>query len=558
MAQYPWLSQYPASIDWAAPLPVSAAHHLLQETVQRFGARPFLDFLGTKLTYDEVWDVVTRLATGLQGLGFGKGQRIGLMLPNCPYYVMAYFAILRTGATVVNFNPLYADAELVGQIKDSDISLMFTLDLASLHDKLQRVMPQTQLKRMVVCPFTDYLPPLQRVLFNTFRRKLKSAWHEDETHLAWRSLLCMGNEPKPIHIDPEKDIAVLQYTGGTTGTPKGAALTHANIVANAVQCGLWFVTSVPGQERMMAVLPLFHVFAMTAVMNLGIRIGAEIILLPRFDLNQLLKTIHSKRPTLFPAVPTIYNAIIHHPKLNKYNLRSIRECISGGGPLPVEVKHQFEKLTGCKLVEGYGLSESSPVATCNPLYGVNKTGSIGLPLPGTVLEIVSLENPDQLLPQGERGELTIRGPQVMQGYWNKPDETAQVLRNGRLHTGDVAIMDEEGYFFIVDRIKDMIIASGYKVYPRNVEEAIYQHSAVAECIVAGVPDAYRGQNVKAYIKLKDGMSLTAEALTAFLKDKLSPLEMPKLIEFRSSLPRTMIGKLDRKALLAEEAAKKTS
>jgi len=362
-----------------------------------------------------------------------------------------------------------------------------------------------------------------------------------------------------VTINPSEDLAVLQYTGGTTGVPKGAMLTHGNLYANVTQSRLWFPGVAMGKERMLGVLPFFHVFAMTVVMNLTIMIGGCIIMLPRFDLAQVVKTIHKKRPTLFPAVPTIYTAINHYKNLAKYNLRSIKFCFSGGAPLPVEVKHDFERLTGCVLVEGYGLSETSPVTHGNPLIGENKTGSIGLPVPGTIVEIVSLEDRTTLMPQGEKGEICIRGPQVMKCYWNHREETAGVMdsmpEGDRLHTGDVGYLDEDGYTFIVDRIKDMIAAGGFKVYPRHVEEAIYLHEAVEECIVAGVPDDYRGQTVKAFIKLRQGQSLNAADLKAFLKDKLSPIEMPKQIEFRDNLPKTAIGKLSRKMVLEEESNK---
>ena len=334
-------------------------------------------------------------------------------------------------------------------------------------------------------------------------------------------------------------------------------LTHANLSANIAQSRLWFVAAREGQEKTLGVLPFFHVFAMTVVMGLSIEIGAEIILLPRFELDQVMKTIDGKKPTLFPAVPTIYTAVANHPDLSKYDVTSIRMCISGGAPLPVEVKQRFEHLTGATVTEGYGLTESSPVACCNPFTSENKPGSIGLPLPGTTIEIVSLEDRSKVLGVGERGEVTIRGPQVMKGYWNQPEETAATLVDGRLHTGDVGTIDADGYVYIVDRIKDLILAGGFNIYPRNVEEALYLHPAVAECVVAGVPDDYRGETVKAYIKLSAGHGhTTPEDFKAFLKDKLSPIEIPKHWEFRDELPKTMIGKLSRKALLDEEAARR--
>ncbi|HYH17683.1 MAG TPA: long-chain fatty acid--CoA ligase [Azospirillum sp.] len=552
---HPWERAYPPEVDWHARIPVEPLYKLFDDSAAAYADRPCLDFLGKRMTYREVAALVDRAARGFQEMGIGKGSRVGLFLPNTPYYVIAFFGVLKAGGTVVNFNPLYAEREILHQISDSGVETMVTLDLAVLHGKLLPMLAQTGLKRIVICRMAEILPFPKNWLFPLAKRRELATIPNDGRHVPFRRLLANDGKPAPVAIDPREDVAVLQYTGGTTGVPKGAMLTHANLYANAVQCTAWFVGARPGEERMLGVLPFFHVFAMTVVMNLSIKFGAEIVMLPRFDLDQVMQTIHDRKPTLFPAVPTIYTAINHHKDLAKYDLSSIRFCLSGGAPLPVEVKEAFERNTGCVLVEGYGLSESSPVATGNPLRGVNKPGSIGLPLPGTVIEIVSLDEPRRVLPVGEKGEVCIRGPQVMKGYWNKPHETAMTLVDGRLHTGDVGTMDEDGYVFIVDRIKDMILCSGFNVYPRNVEEAIYLHPAVAECVVAGVPDEYRGQTVKAYVKVADGQELTKDELCAFLKDKLSPIEMPKVVEFRDSLPKTMIGKLSRKALLDEEAAR---
>jgi long-chain acyl-CoA synthetase len=367
-----------------------------------------------------------------------------------------------------------------------------------------------------------------------------------------------GNDGKitPHPVDPLNDIAVLQYTGGTTGVPKGAMLTHANLYANAYQLELFGLKMTPGKDKMLAVIPFFHVFAMTTAMNNPILSGIEIIALPRFDLRQVLKTIDKSKPTFFPAVPTIYTAISNYPELSKYDVSSIRLCISGGAPLPLDVKENFERLTGCTLVEGYGLSETSPVACCNPPLGVSKAGSIGIPAPGTIIEIISMDDRKTPVPLGQPGEVCIRGPQVMPGYWEKPDETKFAMEGGRFHTGDIGTMDEEGYTFIVDRLKDIVIASGYKIYPRKVEEEIYRHPAVEEAVAGGVPDKYRGETLKVWIKLREGETVSADALRTFLKDKLSPIEMPKLIEFRDTpLPKTLIGKLSRKDLIAEDVAK---
>ena len=532
---------------------------LLDRAVARYPDHAMLDFLGKIYSYREVGDLVARAAKGLQQLGVKPGDRVGLFLPNTPYYVILYFATLKVGGTVVNFNPLYADREVAHQIRDAGVKLMATVDVPQLYDKLTKLRGDTGLEKIIVGRMADILPPLLRLIYPIVKRKDVAKVQCDAHISLFSDLIANDGHYVPVTINPANDIAVLQYTGGTTGTPKGAMLTHRNLYANVAQCGLIFPKADIGRERMLGVLPFFHVFAMTAVMNFTIRLAGTIIMLPRFELAQVVKTIHRKRPTLFPAVPTIYTAINHYKKLGQYDLSSIKYCISGGAPLPLEIKRDFEKLTGCTLVEGYGLSETSPVACCNPTEGENKAGSIGLPVAETAIEIVSLEDRITVLPQGERGEVCIRGPQVMRGYWHQPDETAQVLKDTphgpRLHTGDVGYIDADGYVFIVDRIKDMIAAGGFKIYPRHVEEAIYLHPAVEECIVAGVSDEYRGQTVKAFIKLRAGQTLTKDELVKFLKDKLSPMEMPKLVEFREQLPKTLIGKLSRKAILEEEAAK---
>jgi long-chain acyl-CoA synthetase len=438
--------------------------------------------------------------------------------------------------------------------------MMVTLDLPQLYSKLEPLFGKTSMRRMIVCKLGEALPLIKRLAYPYARKKDIAVIPQDDRHIRYEQLIANDGRFEKPRIDAQRDIAVLQYTGGTTGVPKGAMLTHANLYANTIQSRLIFPNAHIGQERMLGVLPFFHVFAMTAVMNFAIKTASCIIMLPRFELLQVIKTIHAKKPTLFPAVPTIYTAICNFPLLKQYDLSSIRYCISGGAGLPVEIKRDFEKLTGCVVVEGYGLSESSPVATCNPVDGENRAGSIGIPVAGTYIDIISLEDGKTAMPIGERGEVCIRGPQVMRGYWKNDAESKIVLKDTpdgpRLHTGDVGYMDADGYTYIVDRIKDVIIAGGFKIFPRNVEEVIYLHDAVEECIVAGVRDDYRGETVKAFVKLKEGQNLAKEQLIDFLKDKLSPIEMPKQVEFRDKpLPRTMIGKLSRKMLLEEEAAK---
>jgi long-chain acyl-CoA synthetase len=556
----PWAKKYPASIDWSAPIQGRPLYEILDDAVRDYPGNIFIDFLGKTYTYQAAHDIVAHAARGLQDLGIKKGDRVGLLLPNSPSYVFLFFAVLKIGATVVNFNPLYAIKEIEKQVRDSGCRIMATIDMPSIYDKLKPLIGSSCMEKIIVCRMATILPFPLSLLYPILKRREIVHLRDDAHHIDFASLTANDGKYTPVDIEPSKDLAVLQYTGGTTGVPKGAMLTHANLSINAVQSRNLFPGVVRGKEVMLGVLPFFHVFAMTAVLNVTVVLASKIIMLPRFELTQVIKTIHKKRPTLFPAVPTIYTAINHYKNLARYNLRSITYCFSGGAPLPLEVKYDFERLTGCVLVEGYGLSETSPVVCCNPVDGENKAGSIGLPAPGTIVEIVSLDDKKTVLPQGETGEVCIRGPQVMAGYWHQAAETANVFdetpEGMRLHTGDVGYIDADGYTFIVDRIKDMIAAGGFKIYPRHVEEAIYQHPAVEECIVAGVADPYRGETVKAFIKLRDGQSLTADALKAFLKDKLSVIEMPKLVEFRDKpLPKTLIGKLSRKLVLEEEAQK---
>lgn len=549
---------YPSGLTWDADIPTSAIHKMLDKTVASYPDSTAFNFMGNTWTWTQVRNASLKFAKALQDKGIGKDTRVGICLPNTPYYLIVYYAIARTGATIVNFNPLYADHEIRDQIKDSGSDVMVTLDLSMVYDKIFRRFEDTDLKSVVVCKFTDILPFPKNILFNIFKRSDKADIDSSDDRVDWyHDLIRHDQTPGEVEIDPENDVALLQYTGGTTGVPKGAMLTHANITANAEQCALWLKDAEGGKGKMVGVIPFFHVFAMTGVMNLSVRKGFEIIATPRFDLKDTLKLIDKNKPHFFPAVPAIFSAINNYKDIDKYDLSSLKYCISGGAPLPVELRKQFEKKTGCYLVEGYGLTESAPVATINPPGGKNPPGSIGLALPGTKIRITDQDDPNKELGLNERGELCIKGPQVMMSYWNKPDETADTLRDGWLHTGDVAKMDEEGFIYIVDRMKDMIITNGYNVYPRHVEEAIYENEDVEECIVAGVPDKSRGEVVKAWIKLKDGKSMTEADLKSFLEPRLSKIEQPRKVEFRDEpLPKTMIGKLSRKDILKEEEERK--
>lgn len=538
-----------------SPIAAQPVATILDQAVATHSGQCAVDFLGKRYSYDEIGDLVNRAARGFQQLGVRKGVRVGLCLPNTPYFVICYYAVLKIGGIVVNYNPLYVEREIKHQVQDSGTTIMVTLDLRQIYPKVAAMLEETCLERVVVCPMSGILPSVKSIMFSVFKRSEMAVIPEDLRHVPFERLVANDGCPRPVVIDPKADVAVLQYTGGTTGVPKGAMLTHANLSANTEQQMRWLPDTRFGQERMLGVLPLFHVFAMTVVMNLGIRLGAELILLPRFDLEQVLKVIARKRPTLFPGVPTIYTALNGSPATAGYDLSSIRYCISGGAPLPVDVRTRFEELTGCTLVEGYGLSEASPVVTCNPLTGEPRTASIGIAMDETVVEVRDTADPTKILGPGENGEICVRGPQVMPGYWQRPEESKQAFVDGALRTGDIGYRDEDGYFYLVDRIKDVILCGGFNVYPRVIEEALYQHPAVAEAVVIGVTDAYRGQAPKAFVRLRDGMEAEPEEIRTFLTDHLSRIEMPKSVEIRDQLPKTMIGKLSKKELVAEEQAR---
>jgi long-chain acyl-CoA synthetase len=544
----------PVSTLTSAARPIA---DLLAATAARHAARPAIDFLGKTWRYAELEALVDRAAGGLQALGVTQGTRVGLCLPNSPYAVIFFFAALRAGAVVVNYNPLYVERELAHAVRDSGTEIMVTMDLAAIYPKVAAVAAQTGLRHVVVCPMAGALPAVKGLLFPLVRRKDLARWSADARTIGYAALMRKAAKPSPVAIDPEA-VAVLQYTGGTTGVPKAAELTHANITCNCAQviAGMRLTEEVP--ETVLGVLPLFHIFALTSVMMLSVQMGGQMVLVPRFDLADLLKTIARTRPTMFPAVPTIYSAILEEASKRTLDLTSIRLCISGGAPLPVETRERFMALTKCELMEGYGLSETSPVVAFTPPGWTYKSGSVGVPVIGTRVEIRDPANPDVMMAPGERGEICIRGPQVMRGYWNKPDETANVMVDGALRTGDVGYLDSDGYLFLVDRIKDVIIAGGYNVYPRVIEEALYQHPAVKDAVVIGVPDPYRGQAPKAFVTLKQDMTAAPDELRTFLRDYVSKIEMPRVIEIRETLPKTMIGKLSKKELVAEESAKITA
>ena len=503
---------------------------------------------------------MSRFAFGLRQAGIKKGGRVGLCLPNCPYYPIAFFAAQQIGATVVNFNVLYTAKEMEEQILDSEVGLVVTIDLKSIYNKVAAALKHTMLDQIVICPLAEMMPVSKKYLLKYLSFFRLTHQHNDQHNLHFADMIKAGTETSVEAVDALNDIALFQYTGGTTGIPKAAMLTHSNIASNTEQVTQWTRASqrLGEDEKFLAVLPFFHVFSMTVMMCMGFHCGAELIMLPRFKLKQTLKVIEDKKITVMAGVPAIFFAINHYDKLDKCDISSLSICISGGAALPVEVKKQFVGHTQCTMVEGYGLSETSPVIICNPPHLVGKAASIGLPFPGTEVEIRSQDDIRKKVDVGEKGELLVRGPQVMKGYWKREEETAAVmLGDGWLRTGDVAYMDEDGYFFLTDRIKDIIITNGYKVYPRLIEEALYEHPDVAEVIVIGLPDDARGEVAKAFVVLHKEASITPEKLISFISKKLNPIECPKDIEIRDELPKTLIGKPSRKNLVEEEAAKRS-
>lgn len=552
---YPWLNHYPAGVNWHEQFSGRPVYALLDAAAASFPDNIALEFFGKNYRYRELQEKVNRTTNGLKQMGVGVGTRVGLFMPNCPQFVIAYYAILKAGATVVNFNPLYSEHEIAHQLADAKVEVMVTTNLKMTYHKLKPFIGRGSLQKVIIAQFQEAMGLTMRALFVAAKSSELAAIPRDHHHVLLRELYQATDLVELSVIDPDKHIAVLQYTGGTTGVPKGAILTHSNLHINAQQCTRWMVGLEPGKERMLAVLPFFHVFAMTVAMNLAIANGFTIVIHPRFELKRVLHDIAAKKITLMPGVSTLFATISNYQKVSQYDLSSIKMCISGGGPLPVEVKNQFEKLTGCVIAEGYGLTEASPVTCCTPLFGVNKPGSIGLPFPGTIMEIIDKDDKVTKLKPGEIGEVTILGPQVMAGYLNKPEETANVLRNGRLYTGDLGTMDEDGYFAIVDRLKEMIIVGGYNVYPRNVEEALYLHPAVAEAAVIGLEHPTRGQMIKAYVVPRKGETLDSATLKEFMREHISAYAVPHAFEFRDTLPKSMIGKILKKELLAEEKAK---
>ena len=548
-----WRTDYRHPTQWEqcfAPLSLPA---MFEASAARAPDAVLIDFLGRRYSYAETLDGARRVAAGLIRLGIGKGDRVGLYLPNVPHYVAAYFGALMTGAIVVNFSPLYTVDELHHQVEDSGTKLLFTLSASALLPNALAVMERGGIEHLVVGSIAGALPPGKSLFYRLFRGKEITPRPQDPRILAFSTLIYNDGLFPPVPIDPETDIALLQYTGGTTGTPKGAMLTHQALTANARQIAA--VDARSGvEDRIIGVLPLFHIFANAAVLNRTVFTGGEMVLLPRFDAGQVLAAVRRTKASALPGVPTMYQALLDQPAIGKADLSSLRVCISGGAPLPAELKARFETETGAKLVEGYGLTESG-IASVNPYDGENRTGTIGQPLPATTFRIVDRDDPTRPAPEGEPGEIVIAGPQIMKGYWNRPDSDAKVFVEGGLRTGDVGLIDEQGYIRIVDRLKDMIAVGGFKVFPSQVEAVLYRHPAVKEALVIGIPDSYRGESPKAFVTLRDGEKAGGEAIRAWLNPQLGKHERVVAVEIRLSLPKTLVGKLSRKELVAEERAK---
>lgn len=550
-----WLKSYEPTVPHTIDYPKVSLYEMFKRSAERFPDNPATSFMGREFTYRELLAMVDCFAAALEGLGTKKGDRVAIHLPNCPQFPIAFYGALSIGAIVVPCNPMYVARELSYQLNDSGAETIVTMP--RFYTLVKEIQPQTGLKNIIVTNIKDYFPGMLRFLYTTVKEKKEGdrvALAADDHSFIELMKANAGKKPRPVEVLPE-DRAIYMYTGGSTGVSKGAVLHHRNLLANALQVKEWCSDLREGKETFLAVLPFFHSYGMTTVMNTPLFSGSRIVMLPRFVLSDVLKTIDKEKPTLFPGVPTMYVAINNAPNLNKHDVKSVRVCISGAAPLPVEVQKQFERNTGGKLVEGYGLSEASPVTHANPIYGKSIIGSIGLPLPDTEVKIVDLETGQEDLPIGSVGEMCVRGPQVMECYHNMPEETENSLRDGWLYTGDIGKLDEEGYTYIVDRKKDMVIAGGYNIYPRDIEEVLFTHPKIIEAAVAGILDPYRGETLKAYVVLKEGETLTEEEVIQFCKDNLAAYKVPKLVEFREELPKTMVGKVLRRVLREEEAKK---
>lgn len=566
-----WLEHYEEGVPATLDIPEIPLQQMMmnsaQEAPDRTAMRMILKYLAfgiaiqSRFTYRQLDEASSRFAAAIHALGIRKGDRVAMMLPNIPQYVIGYYGLLKAGAIIVNTNPTYTPRELGHQLEDSGAKAIIML--SGSYGRLEQIRERTAVENVIIAGVQDTLGwPFRGMVEKQLRAKGTVADIPSAPDIHRFDDLLEQYPPEPPQLEFNMDdVALFQYSGGTTGTPKAAMLTHRNLVSNSVQMVHWFTKLEHGNERFLGALPFFHVYGMTVGMLFAFATASELIMVPDpRDLNLILQIIHNEKISVYPGVPAMYNALVNHPKVGEYDLRSVKACLSGGAPLPVEVANKFERITGGRLVEGYGLSESSPVACANPIFGYRKIGSIGIPISGTRMGIVSLEPDDegnyQELDAGEEGEIVIYGPQVMPGYWNREDETALTIdKTGALHTGDIGKMDDEGYFYVVDRKKDLIIASGYNIVPREVEEVLFMLPKVVEAAVAGIPDPKRGETVKAYIVLQAGETATREEIRAFCKENLAPYKVPTKIEFRDELPKSQVGKVLRRVLVEEELAK---
>ena len=560
MTVHPWVKSYPPNVRFDAPLDIAPVESVLEKAAERCREKPALDFMNRRISYAELDALVNRAAAGFEKLGVKPGAHVGLFLPNTPYYIVAFFGVMKAGGVVVNYSPLDALPTLQLKVNDSETDILVTLDLASLYPQAEKLLGSTRLRTLIVGEFAEMTGAPEPVGARMKAARMLAEVKRDAAHVAFRDLI--DNDGR-YQVHPrgalENELAVIQYTGGTTGSPKGAMLTHANLTA-ATSLYTEVMTRSDqglrvGEERVLCVLPLFHIYSLTVVMLLGFRLGSELVLHPRFDAEAAVKDMVEKKITVYLGVPTMHVAILGVPGVEKMDFSSLRLCGSGGAPLPVAVQERFERVIGCQLNEGWGMTETSPIGTFNPREGRRRSGSCGVPYPGTQMKFVDVADPGREVKLGERGEICVKGPNVTKGYWKKPEATASAMTpDGFFRTGDVGYMDEDGYVFIVDRTKDMLLCGGFNVYPRNIEEAIYQHPSVEEVSVIGIPDDYRGETPKAFVKLKAGAGpLTLDEMKAFLKDRLGKHEMIGAIEIRDELPKTPVGKISKKDLREYEA-----
>lgn len=552
MANQAHLKFYPAEVPPSIDYPKHNLAKILVDTAQKYPKLAALNFLGYTMNYETLLNSCYRFAHAMLRLGMRKGDRIAIMLPNCPQAIIAYYGTLLFGGIGVMTNPLYMPREIEHQMIDSGARVIVTLD--PLVARVEKAMSKQPMEFVISTSIKDYLPFPKNILYPIQAKRDGMAAKVTYDHRILRLVTLLkesSDEPIYHEVKAEEELALIQYTGGTTGVAKGVMLTHYNLLVNTTQAGIWCYEVNRPKERYLAALPFFHVFGLTVLLNLSVKTGGTLILLPRFQIDKVVKAIHKYKATIFPGAPTMYISLINYPDVHKYDLSSISVCVSGAAALPLEVQEKFEQLTGGRLIEGYGLTETSPITHANNIWGTRKAGSIGIPFPDTEAKIVD-PHTGEPLPVGEIGEIVIKGPQVMKGYWNNPVETERTMKDGWFYTGDLGRVDGDGFFYILDRRKDLIIAGGYNIYPREIEEVLFEHPDVEEAVVAGLVDPYRGETVKAFIVLKDGASVSEEELRAFCKERLAVYKVPRSFEFRDSLPKTLVGKILRRKLIEDE------